>query len=56
MSEVGKNPNDSLPKGKPLDPKRIVSEDDAGSAAIEKEVAEERDELSDERTEGSRAI
>lgn len=56
MSEVGKNPNDSLPKGKPLDPDRIVSEDDAGSAEIEKEVAAEIDEQNDERTEDSRAI
>lgn len=43
MSEVGKNPNDSMPEGKPLDPDTIVSEDDAGSAAIEKELAEERE-------------
>ncbi|WP_185983032.1 hypothetical protein [Aureimonas mangrovi] len=42
MSKVGQNPNDKLPDGKPLEPDRVVSEDDAGSAEIEKEVQDER--------------
>ncbi|MBB4004472.1 hypothetical protein [Aurantimonas endophytica] len=40
---VTENPNDKMPKGKPRDPDRIVSEDDAGSAPIEQEQQDERD-------------
>ena len=44
MSKVGDNPNDKMPAGKPLDPDRIVSEEDAGSASIEEEMQEEKSE------------
>jgi len=42
-TNVGDNPNDKMPEGKPLHPDTIVSEDDAGSAAIEAEAADEND-------------
>jgi len=42
-TNVGDNPNDKMPAGKPLHPDQIVPEDDAGSAAIEDETAAESD-------------
>ena len=42
--EATESPNDKLPDGKPLDPNRVVSADHAGSASIEEEVRNERDE------------
>lgn len=43
-TKIGENPNDKMPAGKPLHPDRIVSEDDAGSAAMQREEQEERGE------------
>ncbi|KAA0971834.1 hypothetical protein FPY71_01505 [Aureimonas fodinaquatilis] len=47
-SNVGDNPNDKLPDGKPLKRDEVVSDDDASSAGMEREVEEDLDEM-DER-------
>ncbi|MBB3998960.1 hypothetical protein [Aureimonas pseudogalii] len=41
---IGEDPNQAMPQGQPLAADRIVSEDDAGSAAMADEAAAERGE------------
>lgn len=51
-SNVGENPNDKMPDGNPLKPGEVVSDDDASSAEMEREVDEELDEMDEDADAG----
>ncbi|WP_336741378.1 hypothetical protein [Aureimonas altamirensis] len=47
-TNVGENPNDKMPDGNPLKPGEVVTDDDASSAEMEREVEEDLDEMDED--------